>query len=91
MSATTVWKFPVTMQDEITIDMPEGAFPMFVAPQNGTVFLWARVNPSHHLIQRRFRVAGTGHPISDGVGRHIGSFMLHGGTLVFHLFEMPDA
>ena len=33
-----------------------------------------------------FRVAGTGHDLGSNVGRHIGSFQMHGGALVFHVF-----
>jgi hypothetical protein len=88
---TTVWKFPLPAPcDHFTLEMPVGAFPLRVAMQGNTPCLWARVNPEHPTETRRFRWAGTGHPLEDSVGRYVDTFEMHGGALVFHIFEAPQ-
>lgn len=83
-----VWKYPIHMQDSFELEMPQGAQILFVAVQKDAPCLWARVDSARKLWTRRFIVRGTGHPIDVLPASHVGSFMLHGGTLVFHLFEV---
>lgn len=90
LSMKQVWKFPLLVQDEVTIEMPKGAELLEVDVQNGQPQLWALVNPAAKTALRHFRVAGTGHPITGRVS-HVGSFILRGGTLVFHVFEVSTS
>jgi hypothetical protein len=86
----TVWKYPVTIIDDWTISLPAGAQVLTVANQGEQACLWALVDPSQPTTERRrFRIAGTGHPIgtSDDL-RYINTFQLMAGALVFHLFEV---
>lgn len=85
----TIWKYPLAVADMQTIAMPAGAEPLFVAVQGANVCLWARVNPDAPNKDRAVRVAGTGHPDATG-WPHAGSFLLHGGALVFHVFVEPE-
>jgi len=84
-----VWKFPIPVDDIVTVDMPRGAKILHVAEQRGVPHLWALVTQGEPLERRTFRFAGTGHPIED---RHaetfVGTFTMQGGALVFHLFEV---
>lgn len=82
-----VWKYPVKFEDRFSVELPKGAEVLHVDLQRGGVFMWARVNPTALLEIRSFRMAGTGHEIGGDVGRHVGSFMLAGDGLVFHVFE----
>lgn len=86
----TVWKFPIDPSDVIEVDMPEGAHVLTVQTQGDQVCMWALVNPDRPTERRFFRMAGTGHPIDEELGAliWIGTFQLHGGRLVFHLFEL---
>ena len=84
---TTVWKYPIALDDGFALTMPEGAEALYVAVQDGAPCLWARGNPMQPPTVRRFRVAGTGHSLDEHVGRYVGSFMFHRDTLVFHVFE----
>jgi hypothetical protein len=34
---------------------------------------------------------GTGHDMPDDPGQYVGTFQMHGGALVFHLFEVNAA
>jgi len=87
----TIWKFPLAVADFQTVDMPIGAEVLAVQPQREQVCLWAKVDPSRDKERRGFWIIGTGHPIEDdrerNIGRHVGTFQLHGGALVFHVFE----
>ena len=87
----TIWKFPITKPgDIITIEMPEGSQVLTVQTQAGTPCLWAVVEDSfvNNMESRQFAIVGTGHPMPNGTDRYIGTFQLHGGGLVFHVFEI---
>lgn len=88
MSTIWKWEFPIT--DEFALDMPLGARIVHVDVQRGTPCLWAIVVPDDPKVERRFRVYGTGHPITGSSQWHVGSFQMLGGHLVWHLFEVDD-
>lgn len=84
----TIWKYILEMRDDLAVEMPVGAELLAVQLQGGAPCLWALVDPSLHKEVRYFRLAGTGHRISaDEKLKYVGTFQMHGGTLVFHLFE----
>lgn len=83
----TIWKFPFEVVDELTLTMPYGSRILTVQMQGEQPCLWALVNPSNSPDLRDFRIFGTGHPVPEDVGPYIGTFQLHGGALVFHMFE----
>lgn len=82
-----IWKYPLECQDYVFLDMPVGAKPLTVQVQNGTPCLWAIVDPGEPKRTRGFRIIGTGHPFY-GDAKYIGTFQLHDGELVFHVFEV---
>lgn len=91
MTTKSIWKYSVSANDVFVLNMPVGATVLSVAVQGVDVNLWAEVDPSNQSAQRRFRLAGTGHPIpADEPRRFIGTFLSQGGALVFHLFEILD-
>lgn len=83
----TIWKYPVHVTDRFEHSMPEGASVLSVGTQHGAPMMWALVDPSRPQVRRAFRVHGTGHPVPLPVGAFLGTFQLHGGELVFHVFE----
>lgn len=95
MSAT-IWKFPLSVTDGQTVMMPTGARCLSVQLQehNGTLCVWAMVEPTLPTVERRFLMAGTGHPLPDivaaGQARHLGTVQLDSGRLIFHVFEVPQ-
>lgn len=82
----TIWKFPIRATDEFELVMPAGAEILHVETQREVPYIWARVLPERPSVTRRFKVRGTGHQV-DVDCKHVGTFMLAGGDLVFHLFE----
>lgn len=104
MTARTIWKFPVELTDRFEVEMPEGAEVLCVAPQDlasilgpmfaagDSVFMWALVDPDAPPTTRPFFLVGTGHALPNFANlRHLGTFQLQAGALVFHLFEPLEA
>lgn len=85
----TIWKFPLKVDDAQSVRMPTGATILSVQVQHDQVCLWALVEPDNGAQLREIIIYGTGHEISRSVGRFIGTFQLHFGSLVFHVFEGP--
>ena len=85
-----VYKYPLRPNDYIDIQLPKGGQILTIQTQGDMPYLWALVNPDNPRMKRRFRLAGTGHPINESMSElfYHGTFQLHGGALIFHLFEV---
>ncbi len=81
----TIWKF--ILQPKIRIEVPCGAKILSVACQCDQICMWALVDPEAEKELRLFAVYGTGHKVPDNPGTFIGTVLMHGGSLVFHVFE----
>jgi hypothetical protein len=87
----SIYKYPVPIDDYFTLELPFGARPLSVQVQNGGPQLWVLIDPGERRTEeRRFRLAGTGHPIEESSDflEYISTFQLSGGALVFHVFEV---
>ncbi len=85
----SVWKFELPITDRFSIPMPVGARLLNVETQNEQPCLWALVDPAAEKEGRQFRLAGTGHPINNPDElSYVGTCMMRGGGLVWHLFEV---
>lgn len=85
-----IYKYPLKVADKQVIKLPVGAEILTVQTQNETPCIWALVNPENETQERHFEVFGTGHDVPNDMGierKYINTFQLHGGGLVFHLFE----
>lgn len=84
-----VFKYPVPLLDEFTIALPDGAAVLAVQTQAGEPMLWALVDDEHAQAKpRSFILRGTGHEIPRRALRYIGTFQLHGGSFIGHVFEV---
>ena len=88
----TIWKFPLgEVNDLLTLSVPKGAELLTMQVQNGEPCIWALVDPSAPKVTRAFAVRGTGHDASGlEASKHVGSFQLLGGRLVFHVFDLGE-
>lgn len=85
----TIWKFGlIPNENGVTLAMPAGAQVLCVQAQRETPCLWAVVDSDAYMVSRVFRTFGTGHPVPPGLV-YIGTYQLHGGALVLHVFEEP--
>jgi len=87
-----VYKYPVPVYDEFDLSLPKGAMLLSFQTQGMTPCVWALVDPDALNEVRRFRLAGTGHPIQPelypkGI-RHVGTTQMLDGSLIWHLFEI---
>lgn len=97
-----VYKYGLRIDDDVVLTLPRGAEILHVDVQarytvtvegsptiaHEDAFVWALVDPAADTVERQFRLAGTGHDLPDDGLAHVGSFMMAGGGLVFHLFEV---
>lgn len=90
----TIWKFPILLLVETSVEMPKGARILTVQAQLDQPQVWAVVDPEAPREMRRFRWIATGRPEEDYAfdGVYLGTVQLQGGGFVFHLFEegMPQ-
>jgi len=73
--------------DEQIVLMPIGAKILCLQIQNDIPCVWAVVDTSVGHEGRVFSTYGTGHETPKYPGIYIGTYQLHNGALVFHVFE----
>lgn len=83
--------------DYFDIPMAAEAVALSVQPQRSRaghveVNMWIRtpataILPDYPTPPRRFYICGTGHKLHPKAGKHLSTFQLHDGALVFHVFE----
>lgn len=85
----TVHKFPV-LPGYLSLVLTEGAQVLHVGVQRGQPFIWVLLDPTATARTYQFQSFGTGHNVEDHITKdqYIGTFMLEGGGLVFHLFQV---
>lgn len=85
--ASVIYKYELSVEDAVEIQMPAGADVLCVQVQQSKPYLWAKVHTSATETTRKFYVVGTGHPMPVDAKEYVGTFQLQGGSLVFHVFE----
>ncbi|HEY1309246.1 MAG TPA: hypothetical protein VGF24_37160 [Vicinamibacterales bacterium] len=83
---TTVWKYPLKLVVEQTIDVPLGADALCLQLQDRTPCLWVAVNPDEKKTLRTIKLVGTGMPELDTTTHYLGTVQLDG--YVWHYFEV---
>lgn len=71
--------------------LPEGAELLCAREQHNQVCVWYKCDPNAEQTDRKIVVFGTGHEIPKDLARrlkYLGTAMLEGGSLVFHVFEV---
>ncbi|WP_454735449.1 DUF7352 domain-containing protein [Cupriavidus necator] len=82
-----IWKWPLQVADQQTIRMPHGAQILDVQMQGEGLQLWALVEEGQSQVEREIAIYGTGNPMPKVPGKYIATFQMHGGALVFHVFD----
>jgi hypothetical protein len=83
----TVWKFPLTITDKQTVEIPEHFTPLSVHVQEDEIFMWAEVFTTNPKVQATINMYGTGHELPEYPGRFLGTVLTHGGKLVWHVYS----
>lgn len=87
-----IWKYPLHPGDNM-IEMPLDSRPLHVDMQGNEPCMWVLVPNSEALLEkRRFKVYGTGHEIIEACHclRHVATFLMGFGALVWHVFEVTN-
>ncbi len=85
MLKRTIWKYDLSVTDEVELTIPRGAQILTVQTQGELPQLWVLVQPENETEIRRFFTFGTGHPFTGGL--YVGTYQLNNGVLVLHVFE----
>ncbi len=89
----TIWKIMLKIEDEQEITVPQGAEFLHCNTQfddhtqRDFPCVWFRCDPKNPPIKRKIYIHGTGHEMDPKARVYIGTFMLSGGRLVFHVFH----
>ena len=85
----TIWK--ITLAPDNVFQVPVGAEILSVHAQRDEICLWMKVDPDAPREPRRFTAYATGGEVPDGPMTFLGSVYMHGGSLVFHVFEQKGS
>jgi len=95
----TIWKFEITppvMGNTCKVDLPRGAKVVSVNCIGDQMFIWVKFYvdmKDQDFVPHYFEIFGTGHEIHNDMGvdrKYIGTCLMHGGGLVWHVFERMD-
>jgi len=86
----TVWKYELVVTELQTIRMPTGALVLAVDKQGCSreaLHLWVLVDPSKPSAGLDVWIRGTGQDVDiPEYARYIGTVLLYGGNLVWHIW-----
>lgn len=90
----TVYKYPV-LPDRFTSTLPKDADFLYVNTQTNewgeNPYMWFDVDTEEDVEEVDFILVGTGQPLLEGEDEtldYCGSFFMHEGSLVFHLYKV---
>jgi hypothetical protein len=83
-----IWKAVLEVTDRQVVSVPVGAKFLSSQIQGNALCLWFLCDEKRQLEPRVIAIYGTGNPIPDEPGDYIATFQMHGGDLVFHVFEI---
>lgn len=86
-----IWKFPLSIDPVVDIEMPYRAKLLHVAEQQGSYFVWALVHTGARKVTRRLHIFGTGMEVpevfNENPDKYVGTFFMLGGQFVWHVFD----
>jgi len=85
----TIYKYPFSIEDKFTKLLPVNAQILSVDWQRGIPTMWVLHNTNTNIVEERaFRIYGTGADIIDVEKlTFIGTFQMHNGDFIWHVFE----
>lgn len=83
----TIWKIVLEPADIQNVEVPAGAEFLCAREQYDQICIWFRCEPGAAKEIRTIAIVGTGHPAPGSDARYLGTASLHGGNLMFHVFE----
>ena len=85
-----VWKFKVVEGSFLVL--PKGSKILSTGIQGSDIFIWALVYPNAPFVERRVIICPTGSALSPAEQNYdfIGTVLLAGGVLVYHVFAEKE-
>lgn len=87
---TTIHKYQLAPFESQRIEMPHGAKILSVQAQGDDLVIWAQVAPANSPESRTIQIYGTGMVLDSQPRIHLGTVQMHGGSLVWHVFERME-
>ena len=81
-----IWKYPISMEDAQTIQLPEDAKILCIKTQHGKPCMWVLLDPDAQKVVRHFTLYKTNQIIPERRGEYIDTFQMHKDNSVFHVF-----
>lgn len=82
-----IYKYEIPIKDSFALELPQGARILHINTQRDAPCLWAEIDDTAPKTTRWFEVYGTGHLMHDNPNAYIGTFFVHDGQFVFHVYE----
>lgn len=82
-----IWKYPLEITDIQIVEMPSNAQILSAQMQGDALCLWVLVNMTDAIERRSIEIIGTGNPMAEYPRQFISTVQMHGGALVWHVFE----
>lgn len=86
----TIHKYKLDIVGLPFAKMPAKAEILTLQLQNGIPCIWVLVDTQEETVERQFITFGTGEKLPDDTSnlKYVGTYQLHNGQLVLHLFEV---
>jgi len=84
--ALTILKYPLNIQDSITLKMSKKASILSLQMQDSIPCIWALIDPEEELENRNFKCYRTGDDLILKSQRYVGTLQFY--PCVWHLFEV---
>ena len=90
-----IWKFDLPLRGAVTFQIPRGAVVLSVGVQRRASVevpvVWVCCRPDAPLVARKMSIRVTGGTVpSDDGGLFVGTFQIHEGEYVGHVFDMGE-
>lgn len=87
----SIYKYTLLIEDKQVIRTRKGAEFLTVQFQNGMLCTWTKVDLNQPEADFELLTVGTGMLLPELEGKHIGTYQLADGAIVFHVFarELP--
>lgn len=83
-----IFKYELQLKDDFSINVPKDSIILDIQYHSFKLVLWAIIEQENELIERHFKIFGTGQNINYSYGLlHIATVQDPNNNLVWHIFE----
>jgi len=82
-----IYKYELEISNDQEVHLPKGYEILTVQEQKGIACMWVLHDDTTTRDDMTvITIYGTGHKVPDNPGTYVGTFQIHNGQLVFHVF-----